>query len=65
MMAQESNWETINNMGLAGAYAEASDIACLRELCAWWNDDFGACSITALAIVMTRPVVRREEAKDG
>lgn len=33
---------------------------CKREHCAWWNDDFGACAVGALARVFTRPVVLAE-----
>jgi len=38
--------------------------ACIRECCAWWNDDFGECAILALATTQTRPVVIREMRAD-
>ena len=40
-------------------------IKCLKEKCAWWNDDFGGCAIEALATVATRPVVLKERLGDA
>jgi len=30
------------------------------DKCAWWNIDFGMCSISAVALSLTRPIVREE-----
>jgi hypothetical protein len=60
MLAQESDWDTINNCGTDCNYSFSSETACLEEACAWWNYDFGECAIMALATVVTRPVVLKE-----
>ncbi len=33
---------------------------CLGARCAWWNADFGACALAALAQAHTRPIVLAE-----
>ena len=41
-------------------YTIAATVRCVREKCAWWNDGFGQCAVAAMALTMTRPIVREE-----
>ena len=67
MLAQESDWDTINNCGTANDViqytANAEALACLGKHCAWWNYDFDCCSVTALTTVATRPFAQMEDAQ--
>jgi len=69
MAAQESDQDILNGLGSVTErmdfVADVENLKCLEEKCAWWNDDFGACSLTALAMVATRPVVIREQLGHG
>jgi hypothetical protein len=55
LMARESDWDIIDNCGWVEDGWQAS-INCLGNQCAFWNESFGMCAVTAIAMAMTLPV---------
>jgi len=63
MLAHESDNDTVANCGTADHFIKENNqavLGCITDNCAWWNEDFGQCALTALSITFTRPVVLQE-----
>ena len=55
----------VSNKKICPLLTTSSSFAfCEDEHCAWWNIDFGMCALAAVALSLTRPIVREELHRD-
>ena len=58
MMANDSDWDTVNNAGCAQVIIENQQTAldCIESRCAWWDELTASCAVLRLAQHGRKPV---------